>query len=84
MFVSFIHVYARTEEKLIKVIVKYLKMLRYLKSDGTVSPCASFPILAVVHRVCGILSRFMDHLSMMDELCLVQLIKLHVSPLSPM
>jgi hypothetical protein len=71
MFVSFIHVNARTKEKLIKVIVKYLKtlpylksdgtivkylkMLPYLKSDGTVSPCGSFPFLAVVHRVCGTL-----------------------------
>ena len=32
-----------------------LKMLSYLKSDGTVSPCGSFPYLAVVHRVCGTL-----------------------------
>ena len=38
----FIYVNARTKEKLIKVIVKYLKMLP-LKSDGTVSPCRSFP-----------------------------------------
>jgi len=52
MFVSFIHVNARTE-KLIKVIVKYLNMLLYLKSDGAVSPCGSIPFLAVVHRVCG-------------------------------
>ena len=36
MFVSFIHVNARTKEKLIKAIVKYLKMLPYLKSDGMV------------------------------------------------
>ena len=55
MFVSFIHVNARTKEKLIKAIVKYLKVLPYLKSDGTVSPCGSFPFLAVVHRVCGTL-----------------------------
>ena len=55
MFVSFIHVNTRTKEKLIKAIVKYLKMLPYLKSDGIVSPCGSFPFLAVVHRVCGIL-----------------------------
>ena len=55
MFVS-LFVNARTKEKLIKVIVKYLKMLPYLKSDGTVSPCGSFPFfLAVVHRVCGTL-----------------------------
>jgi len=51
----FIHVNARNKEKLIKVIVKYLKMLPYLKSDGTVSPCGSFPFLAVVHRVYGTL-----------------------------
>ena len=49
----FIHVNARNKEKLIKVIVKYLKMLPYLKSDGTVSPCGSFPFLGAVHRVCG-------------------------------
>ena len=55
MFVSFIPVNARTKEKLIEVKVKYLKMLPYLKSDGTVSPCGSFPFLAVVHRVCGTL-----------------------------
>ena len=55
MFVSFIHVYARTKEKLMKVIVAYLKMLPYSKSDGIVSPCGSFPFLAVVHRVCGTL-----------------------------
>jgi len=55
MFVSFIHVNARTKEKLIKAILKYLKMLPYLKSDGTVSPCESFPFLVVVHRVCGTL-----------------------------
>ena len=46
---------ARTKEKLIKVIVKYLKMLPYLKSDGTVSPCGSVPFLAVMHRVSGTL-----------------------------
>ena len=46
---------ARTKEKLIKVIAKYLEMLPYLKSDGIVSPCGSFPFLAVVHRVCGTL-----------------------------
>ena len=40
-----------------KVIVKYLKMLPNLKSDGTVSPCGNFPFLAVVHRVCGTLHR---------------------------
>ena len=55
MFVSFIHVKARTKDKLIKVIVMYLKILPYLKSDGKVSPCGSFPFLAVVHRVCGTL-----------------------------
>ena len=55
MFVSFIHVNARTKEKLIEVIVKYLKMLPYLKSDGTVSSFGSFPFLAVGHRVCGTL-----------------------------
>ena len=55
MFVSFTHVNARNKEKLIEVIVKYLKMLPYLKSDGTVSPYGSFPLLAVVHRVCGTL-----------------------------
>ena len=54
MFVSFIHVYARTKEKLIKVIVKYLKVVPYLKSDGIVSPCGNFPFLAVVHRVCAV------------------------------
>ena len=59
MFVSFIHVNARNKKKLIEVIVKYLKMLPYLKSDGTVSPCGRFPFLAVVHRVCG---TSMDHL----------------------
>jgi len=59
MFVSFIHVNARNKEKLIEVIVKYLKMLPYLKNDGTVSPCGSFPLLAVVQRVCG---TSMDHL----------------------
>jgi len=59
MFVSFIYVNAKTKEKLIKVIVKYLKMLPYLKSDGTVSPCGRFPLLAVVHHVCG---TSMDHL----------------------
>jgi len=46
---------ARTKEKLIKVIVKNLKMLPYLKSDGTVSPYGSFPFLADVHRVRGTL-----------------------------
>ena len=55
MFVSFIHVNARTKEKLIKVIDKYFKILPYLKSDGRVSPYGSFPLLAVVHRVCGTL-----------------------------
>ena len=53
MFVSLFYVNAWTKEKLIKVIVKYLKMLPYLKSDGTISPCESFPFLAVVH--CGTL-----------------------------
>jgi len=57
MFVSFIHVYARTKEKLIKVIVKYLMVLPYLMSDGIVSPCGSFPFLVVVHRVCDTLHR---------------------------
>ena len=57
MSVSFAHVNARTKEKLIKVIVKYFKMLPYLKSDGIVSPCGSFPFLVVVHRVCGTLHR---------------------------
>ena len=71
---------ARTKEKLIKVIVKYLKMLPYLKSDGTVSPCGSFPFLAVVHRVCGTLHGS----SLMSYVFLVQIVKLHVSPLSPM
>ena len=55
MFVSFIHVNARTKEKLVEVKVKYLKMLPYLKSDGTVSPCGSSPFLVVVHHVCGTL-----------------------------
>jgi len=55
MFVSLFYVNARTKEKLIKAIVKYLKMLPYLKSDGTISPCGSFPFLAAVHRVCGTL-----------------------------
>ena len=55
MFVSFIHVNTRTKEKLIEVKVKYLQMLPYLKSDGTVLPYGSFPFLAVVHRVCGTL-----------------------------
>jgi len=57
MFVSFIYVNARTKEKLIKVIDKYLNMLPSLKSDGIVSPCGSFPFLAVVHHVCGTLHR---------------------------
>jgi len=35
MFVSFIHVNARTKEKLIKVIVKYLKMLPYERASRT-------------------------------------------------
>ena len=55
MFVSLFYVNATTKEKLIKAIVMYLKMLPYLKSDGTVSPCGSFPFLVVVHRVCGTL-----------------------------
>ena len=55
MFVSLFYANARTKEKLIKVIVKYFKMLPYLKSDGILSPCGSFPFLAVVHRVCGTL-----------------------------
>ena len=75
MFVSFIHVYARTKEELIKVLVKYLKMLPYLKCDGTVSPCGSFPFLAVVHRVCGTLHES----SLMSYVFLVQIVKLHVS-----
>ena len=69
---------ARTKEKLIKVIVKYFKML--LKSDGTVSPCGSFHFLAIVHRVCGTLHGS----SLMSYVFLVQIVKLHVSPLSPM
>ena len=72
---------ARTKEKLIKVIVKYLKMLPYLKSDGTVSLCGSFPFLAVVHRVCSTLLGS----SLMSYAFLVQIVKLHVSlSLSPM
>ena len=59
---------ARTKEKLIKVIVRYLKMLPYLKSDGTVSPCGSFPFVVVVYLV-YVLSPSMDHLCMMNELC---------------
>ena len=55
MFVSFIYMNARTKKELIKVIVKYLKMLPCLKNDGTISSCGSFPFLAVVHRVCGTL-----------------------------
>ena len=55
MFVSLFYVNDRTKGKLIRAIVKYHKMLPYLKSDGTVSPCGSFPFLAVVHRVCGTL-----------------------------
>ena len=55
MFVSFTHVNARNKEKLIEVIVKYLKMLPFLKSDGTVLPYGSFPFFAVVHRVGGTL-----------------------------
>ena len=57
---------ARTKEKLIKVIVKYLKMLPCSKSDGIVSSCGSFPFLAVGRRVCGTLhgSSLYD-----DELC---------------
>ena len=55
VFVSLFYVNTRTKEKLLKVIVKYLKLLPYLKSDGTILPCGSFPFLAVVHRVCGIL-----------------------------
>ena len=35
MFVSFIHVNARTKVKLIKVIVKYLKMLPYERASRT-------------------------------------------------
>ena len=66
---------ARTKEKLIKVIVKYLKMLPYLKSDGTVLPRGSFPFLAVVHRVCGTLHES----SLMSYVFLVQIVKLHVS-----
>ena len=66
---------ARTKEKLIKAIVKYLKVLPYLKSDGTVSPCGSFPFLAVVHRVCGTLHES----SLMSHVFLVQIVKLHVS-----
>ena len=45
MFVSFIHMNDRTKEKLIKVIVKYLKVLPYLKSDGTVDT-----VFGHVHR----------------------------------
>ena len=67
MFVSFIHVNARTKEKLIKVIIKYLKMLPFLKSDGTVLPYGSFPFLAVVHHVCGTLRR--PSLVRMPSLC---------------
>ena len=70
MFVSLFYVNARTREELIKAIVKYLKMLPYLKSDGILSLCGSFPFLAVVPRGCGTpLSCSMDHLSMMNELC---------------
>ena len=49
-----------------ELIVAYLKMLPYLKSDGIVSPCGSYPFLAVVHCVCGTLhgSSLYD-----DELC---------------
>ena len=57
------------------MIVKYLKMLPYLKSDGTVSPCGSFPFLAVVHRVCGTLHES----SLMSYVFLVKIVKLHVS-----
>ena len=81
MFVSFIHVNARNKEKLIEVIVKYLKILPYLKSVGTVSPCGSFPFLAVVHRVCGTLHGS----SLVSYVFLVSIVKLHVSlSLSPM
>jgi hypothetical protein len=75
MFVSLFYVNARTKEKLIKVIVKYLKVLPYLKSDGIVSPCGSFPFLVVVHRVCGTLHES----SLMSHVFLVQIVKLHVS-----
>ena len=51
MFVSLSYVNARTKEKLIKAIVKYLKILPYLKSDGTISPCGSFPFVVAVYRV---------------------------------
>ena len=72
---------AGTKEKLIKVIVKYLKMLPYLKSDGIVSPCGSFSFLSgCAPCLWHSLSCSMDHLSMMNELCLlVQIVKLHVS-----
>ena len=81
MFVSFIHVNAKTKEKLIEVIVKYLKMLPYLKSDGTISPYGSFPFLAVVHHVCGTLHGS----SLVSYAFLMQIVKLHVSlSLSPM
>ena len=71
---------ARAKEKLIKVKVKYLKVLPYLKSDGIVSPCGSFPFLAVVHRACGTLHGS----SLMSHVFLVQIVKLHVSSLSPL
>jgi len=51
MFVYLFYVNARTREKLIKAIVKYLKMLPYLKSDGTISPCGNFPFVMGVYLV---------------------------------
>ena len=74
---------AKTKEKLRKVIVTYLKMLPNLKSDGTVLPSGSFPFLAVVHRVCGTLYLVPWIISLwwMSYVLLVQIVKLHVSPL---
>jgi len=82
----FIHVNARTKEKLIKVIVKYLKMLPYLKNDGIDSPCGSFPFLEVVHRVCRTLCfvPWIISLWWMSYVFLVQIVNIHVSHLSPM
>ena len=59
MFVSFTHVNARNKEKLIEVIVKYLKMLPFLKSDGQYYLMEAFLSL----RLCIVLvAHSMDHL----------------------
>ena len=86
MFVSFIYMNARTKEKLIKVIVKYLKVLPYLKSDGVVSPCGSYPFIVVVFLVYVLcLLPWIISLWWMSYVFLVSVVKLDVSlSLSPM